>query len=85
MYIPDIALSFKNSLHTVAVLSCSDLIHHTGEMKPWASTAEGSEILDTLIVSERAVGWHRFSVQVVLLNNIVTWCRTQGLTSVLEF
>lgn len=34
MYIPGIALRFKNSLHTVAMLNCSDFIYHMGEMQP---------------------------------------------------
>lgn len=56
MYIPGFALRFKNSLHTVAVLNCSDLTCHTGEMQPWALRAEANQIPDAQIVSQRAVG-----------------------------
>lgn len=70
VYIPGIDLRFKNSLHAVAVLNCSHLISHTGEMQPWALRAEVNQTPDTQIMSQRAVGWHRLSVQAVLLNNI---------------
>ena len=74
MYIPRIALRFKNSLHTVAMLNRSDLIYHTGEMQPSALRAEANQIPDTQIMSQRAMGWHRLSIQAVLLNNILTCC-----------
>lgn len=34
MYIPGIALRFKNGLHSAAMLNCSDLIYPTGEKQP---------------------------------------------------
>jgi len=84
MYIPGIVLRFKSSLHTVAMLNCSDLIYHTREMQPWALRAEVNQIPHTQIMSQRTVGWHRFSIQAVPLKNILRWCNTHGLTSVLE-